>query len=622
MFFLRWRRRLGRVLRYRRRRARIPRSARFRPEVTPLEERCVLSPVINEFPIPTNGNPIAMTSGPDGNLWFVEREVGKVGRITTAGVVTEFALPPGDIRLQGIALGLDGNLWFTEEGVNRIGRITPCGTLTEYPVPTPDSRPTFITAGPDGNLWFTEDMGNQIGQITTAGVITEFPVPTRSAGPTGITAGPDGNVWFTENSVNQIGRITPAGVITEFPVFSSSTGPTGITTGPDGNLWFTENRPGFSSQGSSFGLTNQIGRITTAGVVTLFTIPTTDAGPTDITTGPDGNLWFTEETAGQIGQITPAGVITEFPVPTSGSQPDGITLGPDNNLWFVEFAGNKIAQIVFQPTPAPPVASTNQGFVMELYQDLLHRQADPGGLSHWTVALNQGQLTRAQVVQHFLASPEYQTRVVQDLYHMLLRRAADAGGLSIWTNFLAQGGTAEQVEAQLLSSPEYFGRRGGGTTNGFLAAVFQDVLGRTVDPVGAQMWNSQLASGASRLAVVAGILASSEAQQDQVQALYCRLLHRIADNVGLNTFTTFLQSAGLGVAIPPFNQQSSGFGGFLGNPPPGTSPSSSPSTAPSGSSTPGGTTTTSSSTTSLPASLEQVLVDLASSPEYFGQIQS
>ncbi len=37
-----------------------------------------------------------------------------------------------------------------------------------------------------------------------------------------------------------------------------------------------------------------------------------------ITTGPDGALWFTE-LIDQIGRITTAGVITEFPIPTASS---------------------------------------------------------------------------------------------------------------------------------------------------------------------------------------------------------------------------------------------------------------------------------------------------------------
>jgi virginiamycin B lyase len=62
---------------------------------------------------------------------------------------------------------------------------------------------------------------------------------SSGAGPYSITAGPDGNLWFTEQ-VNQIGRITTSGVVTEFQIPSDSCTPNAITTGPDGNLWFTE----------------------------------------------------------------------------------------------------------------------------------------------------------------------------------------------------------------------------------------------------------------------------------------------------------------------------------------------------------------------------------------------
>ena len=43
--------------------------------------------------------------------------------------------------------------------------------------------------------------------------------------------------------------------------------------------------------------------------------------PDGITTGPDGNLWFTEFAASKIGRITPTGTITEFPIPTAEQRP-------------------------------------------------------------------------------------------------------------------------------------------------------------------------------------------------------------------------------------------------------------------------------------------------------------
>ena len=136
-----------------------------------------------------------------GIIWFT------VHQASPAGSITEFPVPTANSHPIGIAAGPDGNLWFTEFDVNKIGRISPNGSITEFPVPTAKSDPSDITAGPDGNLWFTEYSGNKIGHTNPNGSITEFPVPTAKSGPSDITAGPDGNLWFTERDGNKIGRI-------------------------------------------------------------------------------------------------------------------------------------------------------------------------------------------------------------------------------------------------------------------------------------------------------------------------------------------------------------------------------------------------------------------------------
>jgi streptogramin lyase len=319
-----------------------PPIAQFQSTVTPYPTPTIgpipLAGNLTEFTIPTNASgPDRITAGPDGNLWFTERNIwaNRIGRITPAGTITEFTIPTSACMPGGITAGPDGNLWFTESYFksNKIGRITPSGTVTEFTIPTNASGPDGITAGPDGNLWFTEDGGNQIGRITPSGTITEFALPTPSRNPGGIAAGPDGNLWFTEESGNQIGRITPSGTITEFAIPTPKSGLLEITAGPDGNLWFTE----FWE--------NKIGRITPAGAITEFAIPTSVSHPYGITAGPDGDLWFTEFQGNQIGRITPIGTITEFRMNTPETSPNGISSGPDGNLWFTEELGNKIGRI-------------------------------------------------------------------------------------------------------------------------------------------------------------------------------------------------------------------------------------------------------------------------------------
>jgi streptogramin lyase len=96
-------------------------------------------------------------------------------------VITEFPLPSADSNLGAITPGPDGALWFTERSGNKIGRITTAGVITEFPL---SSQPIWIAAGPDDALWFTERAVpyDKIGRITTVGVITEFPLPTAATG--------------------------------------------------------------------------------------------------------------------------------------------------------------------------------------------------------------------------------------------------------------------------------------------------------------------------------------------------------------------------------------------------------------------------------------------------------
>jgi streptogramin lyase len=119
--------------------------------------------------------------------------------------------------------------------------------------------------------------------------------------------------------------------ITKFTTPSQS--PFHITKGPDGNIWFTEDTD------------NVIGKMTPSGTVTEYPVPTANASLRKITAGPDGNVWFTEFTKNKIGKITTSGVVTEYTIPTSSSLPVGIVTGPDGNIWFAESLSGKIGKL-------------------------------------------------------------------------------------------------------------------------------------------------------------------------------------------------------------------------------------------------------------------------------------
>jgi virginiamycin B lyase len=186
-------------------------------------------------------------------------------KITPAGEITSFSLPPPSKTLRGalpgsgvidLTSGADGNIWFMEnvaladpptiQGM-LLGSITPSGTIKQFPIEIDrGSGPALgggigtlrsaLASGPDGNLWFMQHDG-QIGRITPEGVITRFQVPGQTAQELPIiTKGSDGNLWFSAPP-GKIGSITPNGTGKLLPL-PAQTKVGGLAAAPDGHLWF------------------------------------------------------------------------------------------------------------------------------------------------------------------------------------------------------------------------------------------------------------------------------------------------------------------------------------------------------------------------------------------------
>jgi uncharacterized protein (TIGR03118 family) len=223
---------------------------------------------------------------------------------------------------------------------------------------------------------------------------------------------------------------------------------------------------------------------------------------------------------------------------------NGVTAGDSNTLYFTAGINNEKDGLFGSLRPdtstPPPPGTANERFLSRLYMDLLHRPIDPTGLATFSSQLSQG-VPRSQVVLEIQASLEFHTDVVQSLYSTFLHRSADPGGLKAFTDFLAAGGTIEQVEASITGSPEFFQNRGGQTNDGFLDAIYQDALNRSVDAVGRSSFDQALAQGATRAQVATAIFTSDEFRQDLVGGFFQRFLHRTPDNTGLNAFVNFLR---------------------------------------------------------------------------------
>src|SRR5205807_1768380 len=76
-----------------------------------------------------------------------------------------------------------------------------------------------LPGGPTASITVT---GTGISTVSAAFTPTptfyQFSVPVSTNRPQWIAAGSDGNMWFTEIPGNAVARITPAGVVTEFAI--------------------------------------------------------------------------------------------------------------------------------------------------------------------------------------------------------------------------------------------------------------------------------------------------------------------------------------------------------------------------------------------------------------------
>ena len=160
----------------------------------------------------------------------------------------------------------------------------------------------------------------------------------------------------------------------------------GIANGPDGNLWFTEETLG------------GVGRVTPGAVITEFTAGFPTGSPRGIVTGPDGNLWVAMAGGdGAIAKVTKAGEVTEYPVTTPGD-PTDIAVGPDNNLWYTDPAANLIGRI----TPEGSITEFTDGLTDAAGPTGITK--GPDGLWFTEPGIDQvGRITTGGVVTEFSA---------------------------------------------------------------------------------------------------------------------------------------------------------------------------------------------------------------------------
>ena len=176
-------------------------------------------------------------------------------------------------------------------------------------------------------------------------------------------------------------------------------------------------------------------------------------------------------------------------------------------------------------------------FVTLLYNNVLNRAPDAGGLNQWVGRMAEGE-TRAEVVLGFSQSAEYRNNTdaaadafalgleqaswsddVYRLYHATLGRDPDGGGLAGWTNALAGGQSLESVAGGFVGSTEFETVYGALDDEAFVTLLYNNVLNRSPDAGGLASWVGRLSDGDTRAEVVLGFSQSPEFRTNTADAL-------------------------------------------------------------------------------------------------------
>jgi streptogramin lyase len=187
--------------------------------------------------------------------------------------------------------------------------------------------------------------------------IKEFAVPFEELGLKGITTDLQGNVWFyhSTNATSTLVLFNPAkGEFTKFPVEGETVTDEPIINLASSQLLFNSERNAVWFTDSRINSVGQL-NIDTA-EISLWPVPTEQAGPMGITLSPDGNsVWFAEITGDKIARLdVSSGKIEEYP---TGEQTGPALLAFDDSgqLWVTLSFADSV--LLAQPWALAPNSS-------------------------------------------------------------------------------------------------------------------------------------------------------------------------------------------------------------------------------------------------------------------------
>jgi virginiamycin B lyase len=89
-----------------------------------------------------------------------------------------------------------------------------------------------------------------------------------------------------------------------------------------------------------------------SGHFTEFPLQPGPVGSADIVAAHDGGLWTgAQGNLNALVRVSYAGDVSYWRLPSAQAVPFGVCVGPDGNVWFTQLAGNRIGVLLLATTP-------------------------------------------------------------------------------------------------------------------------------------------------------------------------------------------------------------------------------------------------------------------------------
>lgn len=419
---------------------------------------------------------IEVVPGPDGRIWFLDRNRSQVGAIAADGTGIEVDDVAGTGKLSQLAVGGDGRRWVAREG-GGIQAIALDGTVTTYPtlgvnvsglvaagtslyattskglyriaadgsrtLARPGVLSSFEDVGAsDGWAWFRQ--GDRVlaasasGRIAAPGIQASFAYPSSFEA---VDLAPDAAGGFVGTSNQSLVRI-PSGALAE--TYSAAA----QIVAERGTNWIRVTATGRTPAGAPLSGTVEVvlwgsaylpdpllptvGRATVVGRVQLVA----GRGSLDVPI-----------TADLVRAARPGGLLHTSCCGVSVRRP-GTASQTGMSSWVAGIGGGPTASYY-----GPVVPSSTMLWLDAMSRGALGRSMDGPGQVYWAGKMASGAASRTSVAQSVVGSSTYRRHRVDDAYQRWFGRLPSESERTYWADRLAGGTTTSALDLALAGKP-------------------------------------------------------------------------------------------------------------------------------------------------------------------------